>query len=149
VRLRAYVFGALLGGAAIYPAFLETARDDFPLSTYPMFAGDRGKIARVVRAVAVVPGGEELRIPPELVSNSEAMQVVQTLQRTFRAGPEESERLCRAIADRLRARGDTALGRAERVELQSLEVDSVRYLGGEREPLLRRVHARCAVAQGS
>lgn len=148
MRFRAYALGAVLLGAAIYPALLDPSDDGFPLSTYPMFANDRGKIARVVRAVALGADGREHRIAPELVSSSEAMQVVQTLQRTFAAGPAEAERLCRAIAGRLRTSGDPTLERATRVELQSVAVDSVRYLAGEAEPVSRRVHASCAIAEG-
>jgi len=149
VRARAYLVGALVLGAAIWPAFRDPHDDDFPLSTYPMFANDRGKVARVVRAVAVSPDGAEHRIAPELVSNAEAMQVVSTLQRTFRAGQAESDRLCRAIAGRLRTSGDATMAGAARVELQSLAVDSVRYLGGDTAPISRRVHAACPVAEGS
>jgi hypothetical protein len=135
----------VLLGATIWPAFGAPSDDGFPFSTYPMFARDRGRVARTVRAVAVTVDGQELRIPPDVLGTGETMQAILIVQRSIAAGPREAERLCGALAGRIGAGSDRALAAAERVEVQTVTVDSVRYLGGEPEPLSRRVHARCPV----
>lgn len=144
-RPYAYAISAVLLGAVVAPAFGAPSDDGFPLSTYPMFARDRGRVARTVRAVAVTAEGREVRIPPAILGSGETMQAIQVLQRSIAAGPRESARLCRALAGRIRAGSDAALGAATRVEIQTVAVDSVSYLGGSPEPLSRRVHARCPV----
>jgi hypothetical protein len=145
-RPAAYALSAALLGAVVAPAFSDPADDGFPLSTYPMFARDRGRVATTARAVAVAADGAERRLPPSVLGTSETMQAIQTLRRSIAAGPREAERLCRAIAARLRTEAWEGARGAEapvRVEIQTVAVDSVAYLGGAPEPLSRRVHARC------
>lgn len=144
-RAQAYTLCAALLGATAAPALSDPSDDGFPLSTYPMFAEDRGRVAPVVRAVAIGTDGSERRVPAVLLANSEPMQALQTLRKTIAAGPGEAVRLCRAVASRIRASGDSELASQSRLELQTVRVDSVAYLAGEAEPVSRKVHARCSL----
>ena len=146
-RAYAYAISAAVLGAVAAPVLGAPDDDGFPLSTYPMFAEDRGRVAHTVRAVAVTADGAELRIAPSYLGTGETMQAIQVVQRSIAAGPLETERLCRAVADRIHAKGEAVFGAAVRVEVQTVAVDSVKYLGGAPEPLSRRVHARCGLHQ--
>jgi hypothetical protein len=145
LRLHAYGLSALLIVAAGYPLLLDPHDgDDFPSSTYPMFADDRGRVATVVRAVAIDGSGAERLVPAEVIANQEPMQALSTVRRAVRGGGSEAGALCGAIAGRLtQGVGGSALAAAKYVELQTVKVDSIAYLGGNPEPVSRHVHARC------
>ncbi len=77
--------------------------DDFPLSTYPMFALRR-KNARVVISYVIATGPEERRrhVPPHLVAGPEVMQAMMTVQRAVGRG--HAGVLCKEVAARLATR---------------------------------------------
>ena len=144
LRLHAYGLSAVLFAAAGHPLWLDPLEgDDFPASTYPMFADDVGRTTSVVRAVAVDRDGGETTIPAGLIANQEPMQALETIRKAAGAGPREARALCSAIAGRLHEAADPTFAKAVRIELQTVQVDSVRFLGGDERPLSRRVHARC------
>jgi hypothetical protein len=143
-RWHAYATSALLLGAAAYPAFLPPGADGFPLSTYPMFARARPERVEVISALAVDADGKGRAVPPSYVANAEAMQALQTLRKSVRAGRKSARALCQRIAHKV-ATGGGELAAARRVEIVTDRIDSVRYLQGETAPLARKVHVRCDV----
>ena len=72
--------------------------DSFPLSTYPMFAGDRDRVAPVA-AVVAVEGDEVSRLSSELIGGTdEPMLAAETVVHTIRDG--HASALCAEVADR-------------------------------------------------
>lgn len=142
MRARGYTLSVLVLAAVSYPALLDPSEDSFPLSTYPMFSRDRGRTAPVVSALAVGEGFER-PLPPKYVANSEAMQALQTLQKTVRAGRRAALSLCRAIAERAVRDADPEFAAMTEVALVTRRVDAIRYLAGEEHELARNVHVRC------
>jgi hypothetical protein len=148
---RAYAYGVtvivlLLVG---YPATRSLDTDDYPLSTYPMFARPRGRVGDVTSALAIAADGRSSPLPPNFVANAEAMQAVSTLRRAVASGPRASGALCRAIAERVSRASDVALRGAVRVEIVSGRVDAIDYLGERAAPRSRQLHARCDVPHGA
>ena len=112
------------------------APDGFPLSTYPMFTRDRGRVVEVATVVAMSPQGEVERLSPQTIAGTD--QVVQagvTVRRAVAAGAGAAGRLCGEIADRVEAPATVAVV-VERY-------DVVTWSAGDHEPLDRHTHAEC------
>lgn len=121
------------------PMFGSPASDGFPLSTYPMFARDRGDDLRVDTVVGRDTGGAVVRLSPELISGSdEPVLAAVTVSRALAAGREES--LCDEVAARVVDAGRTDV---RVVEVVSEHHDLDRFAPDE--PLSRRPRARCEV----
>ena len=118
--------------------------DDFPLSTYPMFA-PRRKDARVVLdyAIAVGPGDRRVHLAPSLVGSSEPMQAMMTISRAVARG--HGATLCAEIAGRLAVRaGYRGYDEVQLVTGNHLAVDYLtRGVRGT-----ETVRARCPIARG-
>jgi hypothetical protein len=122
--------------AVALPGF--TDRDSFPLSNYPMFSNDRGRINAFDTAVGVDVGGNVERLSPRRISGSyEVIHAASTVSKAIRAG--DADGLCREIAARSRGHG------LVRIEVVTETYDAVRWFEGDETPLARRVHARCEV----
>lgn len=146
----AYVFSLAMLGAVLHPLLLDpqdSGQDSFPLSTYPMFSYDKPRTARVSSAVAIGPERKERAVPPEFVAGSETMQALRTIAKSVRAGKKQARGLCEAIARRIADSADPAFAGATRVALITAEFDSIDYLSGDRTPLRRKDHVRCAIAR--
>ena len=125
--------------AVVMPALRQSPRDGFPLSTYPMFASDRGREVAVATAVGVRGPDDVVRLDPITIADSdEIMLAAATVRRAVRTGAEA--RLCAEIADRLA--GDTVL---QAVEIRTETYDAIRYLADETAPDAITVHTRCEV----
>lgn len=110
--------------------------DGFPLSTYPMFTRDRGRVVEVATVVAETPQGEVGRLSPRTIAGTD--QVVQagvTVRQAVAAGPGAAGRLCDEVAGRVAAPATVAVV-VERY-------DVIAWSAGGREPLERRAHAEC------
>ena len=82
--------------------------DGFPLSTYPMFASVRATTHRMAYPLGVTRDGQRRVLSPRLIGSGEVLQAYRIVEQA--AGSKgELPRLCRAIADRVRASGDTEL----------------------------------------
>lgn len=147
-RARAYLISVLLLGATVAPGFRDPSADGYPLSTYPMFSKRRGRVHNVTSALAVAADGSVERVPPRYIANAETMQAVRTLSSAVRAGEAQALKLCRAIAERLRAADDPDFVRSASVELVTERVDAIDFLAGRAQPLDKRVHASCPVRGG-
>src|SRR5262245_26325428 len=124
-RLLAYGFGLGVVALVAAPGFRDpVAGDDYPLSTYPMFARPRGKPWLSI-AEGVDADGNAVRLEPALIANDELMQAVATVERAVDGGPRALAPFCAGIAARIAARPDYA--RVVRVRIVRARFDPVRY----------------------
>jgi hypothetical protein len=114
------------------------APDGLPLSTYPMFTRDPGRVVEVPTVLAIPPDGKAERLSPETIAGTD--QVVQagvTVGRAVRDGPESASELCHEVAGRVDGGGSVAVV----VERH----DAVAWAAGDHDPLDRRTVAECPV----
>lgn len=147
-RLYGVVICVLVIAAVISPALRDPEDDDFPLSTYPMFARPRRASTTIQSAVAVAADGSQVPVPPALVGTHETMQAVRILSRSLRDGPEATQQLCQAIAARVARSGGAMFAAAREVAIVSQEVDAIGFARGEGASGATRTHASCAVPRG-
>jgi hypothetical protein len=126
---------AAAAAAVLAPAVWPDASDGFPISTYPMFTAERGRVVGLDTVVLERDGRRE-RLSPALVGGAdEIVLAAATVQRAIAGGPATVERLCREVAGRL--------DRAGTVEVVTEVYDTVELLQHGAEPLERRVHGAC------
>jgi hypothetical protein len=112
------------------------APDGFPLSTYPMFARDPGRVVELATVVAVRPGGQVARLSPQLIAGTDqVIQAGETVRQAIDGGPSSTAALCREVAGGV----DPPATIAVVIE----EHDAVAWSAGDREPRDRRVVAEC------
>ncbi|HSL56527.1 MAG TPA: hypothetical protein VK866_01665 [Acidimicrobiales bacterium] len=127
-------------GAMVAPALWRPPTDGYPLSTYPMFAGDRGPESVVATAVGLDAAGDRHRLSPELISGSdEPMLAIATVSRSVRDG--RADALCAEIARRVAASGRDL----EAVDVVVERHDSVAFFAGDGTPTTVTSHATCPV----
>ncbi|HEX6420734.1 MAG TPA: hypothetical protein VFZ77_19685 [Acidimicrobiales bacterium] len=117
----------------------DAAPDGFPLSTYPMFTRDRGRVVELPTVLVESPGGDVERLSPTTIAGTD--QVIQagvTVRQAIRAG--RAAALCDEVAARVDAPGTVAVV----VERH----DVVAWSAGDREPLDRRTLVRCRPGAG-
>jgi hypothetical protein len=145
VRLAAWagLVAALL--AMVGPPLRDPPRDSYPLSTYPMFSSDRGRMSSVATVVGIDDEGVVHRLDPHLISGSdEVMLSVQTASGAARAGAERSRQLCEEVAGRVAA--SALAGEVVRVEVRVEVHDAVDYFAaGSRVPQSVTEVASCEV----
>ena len=119
--------------AMLGPPLLWPSHDSYPLSTYPMFAADRGRTSAVTAVVGIGADGEVHRLSArEVTGTDEVMLAIEQVARAVRDG----------FAQRLGA-ADLDRPDVDTVEVRTEWVDSVRWLDGDREPSTLTVQARC------
>src|SRR5262249_40877964 len=100
--------------AVISPALRD--RDSFPLSTYPMYAGTRGRVVSIATAVGVDATGRAHYLSLSSIADTDDPLIAESAVRhainTGRAGA-----LCVQIAERLGGRSTTSKPTIERVEV--------------------------------
>ncbi|MEO8698902.1 MAG: hypothetical protein ABI867_02630 [Kofleriaceae bacterium] len=100
--LFAIIVATVLLGATLAPVVLDPVRDDdFPLSTYPMFATARPTTLRISYALGVTRTNGRRSISPTLVGSGEVLQAYMILERAVTRRSELAA-LCTRIADRVR-----------------------------------------------
>jgi hypothetical protein len=130
-----YALGGLAVAAVALPGF--TDKDSFPLSNYPMFSYDLGRVRPIDTAVGVTDDGEQERLSPEVIAGGyEVIHASRTVSKAIRAG--DADALCNEIATR-------AGTEFTRIEVVTETYDTVRWFGGDETPLDRVVHASCEV----
>ena len=142
----------LVVAAMVAPVVLD--RDDFPLSTYPMYSRARLREQSLVTAVGVDAAGDRSRLSLQVIGASDDPLIVAAELRSAIADHRADEQ-CAAIAARLAARaaspGATSSGEGGAppstvaVEVVTERVDVVAEVLGEPSVLDRTVHARCDV----
>jgi len=98
--------------------------DDFPLSTYPMFAFQRGTVHAFEYAIGWTEAGERRTIKPRHVANNEVMQA--RVAFSSAVGKGKLGELCARIAGRVAA--DPGLADVVRIEIVRGTHDAVEYL---------------------
>lgn len=144
-RLYGGLVSLAMVAAVLHPLARDPERDDFPLSTYPMFARPRPPTTRLNAAVAILGDGAELAIPPALIGAHETMQALHILSRSLRDGPDAARTLCRTIATRVSRSSDAQLRAARKVAIVSHDVDVIRYASGDRELTDPSTQVQCRV----
>lgn len=142
-RARAYVVGSVLTLLVALPLAPGLLGDNFPISTYPMFSGNRQTPVATIPHAVVVGQDERRVLPPEAVANDEVVQAFETLRQALRQGPESSARLCARVAGWVAA--EPAYAGFGEVQLVSDTYDAVDYFSGDEAPLSSRVEAECEV----
>lgn len=130
--------------AMLGPPLRDPPRDSYPLSTYPMFSTDRGRLSSIATAVGTTIRGEEVRLSPELIGGGdEPMLAVQTAADAVRAGPAGSLELCEQVARRV---AGSDLTEVVEIVVRTEVRDNVAWFAdGERRPVEIVEAARCEV----
>lgn len=129
--------------AVAWPLLRDPGEDSFPLSTYPMFARARPKVAAFHTALAFDADGRSIPLGTRAIGGTaEPVHAAVTVQRAIDEG--RAALLCRQIAERIGADGPAGVVSVEVVRLDvDLDDGNVQP---ERAP--RSVAARCTVAPG-
>jgi hypothetical protein len=145
VRLAAYAGLLAVLVAMVGPPLRDPPRDSYPLSTYPMFSSDRGRVSLVATAVGIEADGTVRRLNPHLIAGSdEVMLSVQTATNAVRAGTDRSEQLCEQVAQRVA--GSASHTEVDRIVVRVEEHDAVSYFAdGDRTPVRVDERASCEV----
>jgi hypothetical protein len=121
--------------AVVLPAVLPGEADGFPISTYPMFTAERGRVM-ALDTVVLVDGERRERLSPEEIGGTdEIVLAAVTVNRAISAGGETLERLCTEIAARIDRPGT--------VEIVTETHDTVALLQDDAAPSAVQVHERC------
>lgn len=134
---------ALLGAvlAPVAQNWRAQPRDSFPLSYYPMFSMRRRPTLEVTHLVGFDAHGRRVALPYKLTGSCGLNQTRKQLQRRVNRG--EGEAVCRAVANRLAARGDQRYAAVVRVGVVTGRYRLDDYFSGPCEPQREVVHA-CA-----
>jgi hypothetical protein len=139
-RLYAYALAIVAVGVVASPALVAKPRDGYPLSTYPMFAEDRGRIATVEQAVGITKTGARIPLQPKYFGTDEVLQAKTKLERATRRGT--SPALCDEVQKRVAADRDDVV----EVVIRTITVDAIDYFSdADRATQSERVYARCKV----
>jgi hypothetical protein len=129
---------ALVIGA---PALLPDPSDGFPVSSYPMFSYDRGRVAAVPTAVGIDADGTAHRLGPYAVGGGdEVILAAEAARLAVGAGAADAARFCREVAGRLP--DDSGV---EAVEVRTEVRDAVGDVDASEPPIEILVHATCDV----
>lgn len=131
LRVALVIFG--LTAAALSP--IGFSQDSFPLSTFPMFSKARPNVVEMPRVIALGEEGEK-PVPPSVVASGEVLQAKVAIARAV-SSPAGAQKLCEAVAERLKARGEAG---SLLVVHDTLAVPS--YLE-DGKPTKRTILARC------
>ena len=131
LRLALVTLAALV---VLSPLARDPKSDTYPLSTYPMFASNRGEEHRIATVVEVLPDGTTGRLSPELIAGTDELVLTAvTVGRSVRGG--QAETLCREVAVRL------GPGRIARVQTERHNV--IALIADDALPLAIEIHAEC------
>ncbi len=118
----------------VAPLLRAPHNDTYPLSTYPMFATDRGADHTIATAVSIDALGEVSRLSPKLIAGTdEVVLAAVTVARAVARG--EADELCAEILDRI--------DRPAHIVIRSETLDVVAHVVDGVEPTRIEVHAEC------
>lgn len=125
---------AVAAALVLGPMVRDPRDDSYPLSTYPMFATDRGDRHEIATVVEVLDDGAIARLSPETIAGTdEVVLTAVTVDRALRAG--DAAALCVEVASRL--------GPGRRVRVQSETHDIVELVAAGTAPSAVEIHAEC------
>ena len=118
------------------PALWPDPDDDFPISTYPMFTADRGRVVAIDTAVLVDADDERHRLSPEMVGGTdEIVTAAVAVSRAIAAGDDALRRFCATVADRVDEPGT--------IEVVTERHDAIALLREDAPAEAVTVHERC------
>jgi hypothetical protein len=82
--------------ATLEPLVRNPVDDGYPLSTYPMFAYERGRTITLAYPIGMTTAGERRVLEPELLGTHEVLQAVMVVDGAVAS--HEADALCRRIA---------------------------------------------------
>ncbi len=127
----------LVVAVVVAPAVWPDPEDDFPLSTYPMFTDDVGRVVDLQTAVRIDHEGSH-RLSPEVIGGAdEPILAAETVRLAVLEGPAAADRLCREIAARAHGGG--------RIALVTETHDVVDLLRDDAPPVRVVTHTECPV----
>lgn len=116
----------------------DSTPDGFPLSTYPMFTSDPGRIVELSTVVALEEDGAVERLSPQQIAGTDqVIQAAVAVHEAVRGGRRASDALCQEVAARVARPATTIAVVVERH-------DAIAWSGDpSAEPLERRVVTTC------
>ena len=121
-----------------WPALRRPPADGYPLSTYPMFATDRGDTSTIATAVGITSDGDVVRLSPEeLAGSDEPMQAISTAAAAIREG--RADAWCDQVAARVGADD------VETVEVRRETHDVIAHFTDDADPIDVDVVTSCSV----
>ena len=119
----------------LFPLVHDPRHDSYPLSTYPMFAPDRGAVLNIDTVVLVDAEGEIHRLDPNTISGTDeivtaSVVVVKAIQRG------DSDLLCQEVADRI---GDPSAT----IEVRTEQVNTIDVVDHHADPISVTVWSEC------
>jgi hypothetical protein len=133
-RMR-WVVTAGVAVAVLAPAVLPGGADGFPISTYPMFTRDRGRVV-ALDTVLLVDGDGRHRLSPAVIGGTDEIVLAAVIVGDAVAGgPVALDHLCREVAARVDRTGT--------VEIVTERHDTVALLQDDQPPVDVDVHHRC------
>lgn len=121
----------------VAPAVWPHASDGFPISTYPMFTSERGRVMALDTVVLADEDGARQRLSPGAISGTDEVVLASTtVRRAIAGGRSASIRLCRDVAARVDRPGE--------IQVVTEVHDTVELLRDGTEPRSTVVHARCS-----
>lgn len=148
LRRALHAYGLALAVVFLLLSPLLHGKDDFPLSTYPMFSRKRPEVAWIARASAVDKEERQVLLSPSLIASSEPMQAVATLNRAL-SRPSTARVLCKEIAGRVARSTSSSLAPLQEVRLDLLKVSVLGWFQTEQKPLEVRPKAHCPILRDS
>jgi hypothetical protein len=118
------------------------ARDDFPLSFYPMFSEERANTQRVNYLVGLNGRGERVLIPYQFAGPGGMNQVRRQMNKLVDRG--DAARLCQTVATRV-ARAGSRLPDLRTIEVTTGTFRLSEYFTGRQIPVAEHLSARCTI----
>jgi len=141
-RRAAAIASIALVAAVVSPVARDPDADGFPLSTYPMFARDRGRSASLAYPIGRTAAGARRVLEPRFTGTTEVLQALNIVERAVAA--RDADALCRRIAAGVAA--DPGYADVATVEIVTATHDAVDYLVRDQVGS-EFAHARCPVAR--
>ena len=125
--------------AVLSPALFD--HDSYPLSTYPMFSFDEGRIVAIDTAFGYDADGTRHLLSPTIIAGGiEVIHAAATLSASIENG--DTDALCAEIATRARSRASLV-----RIEVVTEVHDVVTYFDHRNAPADVVVHSTCEVSR--
>lgn len=141
-RILPYLMLFLICGTTALPLLGVQRRDSFPISTYPMFAKQRGQ-PTFHRLVAVFEDGSREAVPPELVASAEVLQMKVIVTRAVRRGKKAMRLLCQEVA--LKVSRSERFATTSELQLEEVRFDSIHYFTEAPKPVAAKTLMHCLV----